>query len=83
MAIFNKQYINETCKDVNSAREFIREVQKIAKKYNANFFIVTDGASAINNNGNAAVKAARDAHVKWEKEHGHDPYEDWSKNKEE
>lgn len=56
------------------------EVKELAKKYNLPFFVVTDGASATFNNGCAAVKNARDNHIKWEKENGYDPYEDWSKN---
>lgn len=72
--------VNEACKDVKTARKFVREVEKLAKRYDANYFIVTDGASGIHNNGNPAVKNARDAQVKWEKENGYDPDEDWSKN---
>ena len=71
--------VNEACKDVATARKFVREVEKLAKRYDANYFIVTDGASGIHNNGNPAVKNARDAQVKWEKENGYDPDEDWSK----
>lgn len=72
--------VNEACKDVKTARKFVREVEKLAKRYDANYFIVTDGASGIHNNGNPAVKNARDAQVRWEKENGYDPDEDWSKN---
>lgn len=68
----------EACKDVETARMFVRDVAKLAKKYNANYFIVTDGASGTSNNGNPAVKNARDAQIKWEKEHGLDPDEDWT-----
>ena len=68
----------EACKDVETARMFVRDVAKLAKKYNANYFIVTDGASGTSNNGNPAVKNARDAQIKWEKEHGFDPDEDWT-----
>ena len=70
---------NEACKDVKTARKFVSEVGKLAKKYDANYFIVTDGASGIHNNGNPAVKNARDSQVEWEKKHGFDPDEDWSK----
>lgn len=68
----------EACKDVETARMFVRDVAKLVKKYNANYFIVTDGASGTSNNGNPAVKNARDAQIKWEKEHGFDPDEDWT-----
>ena len=57
-------------KDLEKAREFVMEVRELARKYDLNYFVVTDGFSGINNNGNAAVKNARDAHVKWEKENG-------------
>ena len=73
--------IEEACKDLKSAREFVSKVGELAKKYDANYFIVTDGASGIHNNGNPAVKNARDSQIKWEKEHGFDPDEDWSKEK--
>lgn len=61
------------------AREFCKEVRELAEKYNLPFFVVTEGASATSNNGNNAVKNARDNHIQWEKENGRDPYEDWSK----
>lgn len=71
--------IEEACKDLKSAREFVSKVGELAKKYDANYFIVTDGASGIHNNGNPAVKNARDSQIKWKKKHGFDPDEDWSK----
>lgn len=67
----------EACKNVNVAREFVSSAGKLAKKYNANYFIVTDGASGTFNSGNAAVEHARNAHKEWEREHGFDPDEDW------
>ena len=69
------------------ARKFLQEVDVLAKKYKANFFIVTDGASMTKNGtygnkvSNPAVRHARDCHIKWESEHGEDPYEDWKKEK--
>ena len=73
----------EVSKDVENTRKFVTEVRSLAKKYNANFFIVTDGASGYSNgNGgtnNPAVKAMRQAMDKWELDHGFDPKEDWSK----
>ena len=47
------------------ARKFCLEVKELAEKYNLPFFVVTDGASATNNNGCEAVKNARDNHKKW------------------
>ena len=61
----------------DNARDLIREIKELAKKRGLNVFAVTDGASGISNNGNPAVRAAREAHMKWELEHGSDPYEDW------
>ena len=72
------QVAEEACKDVKTAREFVQKVGKLAKKYDANYFIVTEGASEISNNGNHAVKHARDAKIEWEKKNGFDPDEDWS-----
>lgn len=74
----SNQVTEEACKDVKTAREFVQKVGKLAKKYDANYFIVTDGASGISNNGNPAVKHARDAQIEWEKKNGFDPDEDWS-----
>lgn len=53
-----------------SAKEFVDKVRKLADEYNVNYFVVTDGYSSISNNGNDAVRNARKAHMKWEKEHG-------------
>lgn len=61
------------------AREFCKEVRELADKYKLPFFVVTEGASATSNNGCEAVRNARDNHIQWEKENGHNPYEDWSK----
>ena len=72
-----KEYFNEECKNLKTARKFVKDVDKLAKKYNANYFIVTDGASGIKNKGNPAVRNAREAQIRWEKENGFDPNEDW------
>lgn len=64
---------------IEKARQFCKEVKELAKKYDLPFFVVTDGASATSNNGCPTVKNARENHIKWEKENGYDPYEDWSK----
>lgn len=53
-----------------NVEKFLIEVKKLAGKYSVNFFIVTDGASMIDNNGNEAVENCRQAHIKWELEHG-------------
>lgn len=66
--------------NLKKARKFCLEVKELAKKYNLPFFVVTDGASATFDDGCVAVKNARDNHIKWEKENGYNPYEDWSKN---
>ena len=67
------------CKNIKEARKFLTKVKLLARKYDANFFIVTDGASAISNKGNEAVSHARKCHEVWERQHGEDPDEDWSK----
>lgn len=63
------------------AREFCRKVRKLADEADLPFFVVTDGASATKNNGCLAVKCARDNHIKWEKDNGFNPDEDWSNEK--
>lgn len=60
------------------SRRFIMEVQELARNYKLSFFCVTEAASGYSNNNCEAVKHARDCHIEWEKEHGYDPYEDWS-----
>lgn len=72
----------ENNQKIKIARQFCKEVKDLAQKYNLPFFVVTDGASATSNNGCKAVKIARENHIKWEKENGYNPYEDWSKNDE-
>jgi hypothetical protein len=62
---------------VEQARKFVSLVKRMAKRRNLNMFIVTDGASATLNNGNKAVRNARQAHIKWEIEHGFNPNEDY------
>ena len=76
--------IFEACKDVNEARKFLQDVDEISQKYNANFFMVTDGASMTRNSrgeSNPAVKNTRDSQVDWENKNGEDPNEDWLKDK--
>ena len=78
--IKNRSVQNEACKDIKSAREFVSKVGELAKKYDANYFIVTDGASGIHNNGNPAVRNAREKQIEWERKNNFDPDEDWSKS---
>lgn len=61
------------------ARDFCNEVRLLALQYELPFFVLTDGASAINNNGCEAIKNVKAAHTKWELDHGLDPFEDWEK----
>lgn len=65
-------------KDLAKARQFCADVRTLAAKKNLPFFVVTNGASAYSNDGNEAVRHARDMHIEWEKTHGEDPNEDWS-----
>lgn len=74
----------EACKDVDSARDFLKKVDKLSKKYDANFFIVTDGASMTRTGRGetpSAIYNARNAQKQWERENGFDPDEDWIKDK--
>lgn len=70
--------MNKDDNKIIKAREFCMKVKELAKEYNLPFFVVTDGASAIDNNGCKAVKNARDSHIKWEKENNIDFSENWS-----
>lgn len=79
----DRSIIVESCKDVETARKFLQEVDDLSKKYDANFFIVTDGASMTRNGrgkSEPAVKNARDSQIKWEKKNGGNPDEDWLKH---
>ena len=75
MVIF-MNLINKTLE----ARKFCNEVRELSIKYNLPFFIVTEGASAINNNGCEAVRNARLSHEKWEEANNIDSKEDWSED---
>ena len=73
----------EACKDLMAARKLCNDVRKVAKKYDANFFFVTDGASAYSNgNGKSdpAVKAMRNEMDKWEDKNGFNSDDDWSED---
>lgn len=72
--------INDNIKRIK-AREFCKEVRELANKYGLPFFVVTDGASAISNNGCDAVRHARNCHIEWEKAKGLNPDEDWNDSK--
>ena len=74
----DRSIIVESCKDVETARKFLQEVDNLSKKYDANFFIVTDGASMTRNGrgkSEPAVKNARDKQIEWEKKNGGNPDE--------
>ena len=66
-----KEVIDE--KKLEKARKLCKEVEALCKKYNMSFFFVTEGASITRNNGNDAVRNAREAQVKWEKENRSTP----------
>ena len=81
--MFDESSLTESCKDVETARKFLQEVDDLSKKYDANFFIVTDGASMTRNGrgkSEPVVKNARDSQIEWEKKNGGDPDEDWLKH---
>ena len=72
---------NENIKSENNlikARAFCSEVEKISKKYNLEYFFVTEGASSTKVENCGAVRNARNNHIEWEKENGYNPNEDWS-----
>lgn len=50
--------------DIDKARNFCREVQRLGKKYKMSYFFVTDGAFCVSNNGNPAVRHARECVMK-------------------
>lgn len=62
------------------ARQFVREVLKMAEKLHLNCFVVTDGASGITNKNSSAVENARKSHMEWEKANNINPEHDWSEN---
>lgn len=68
------QYYN-----LNLARNFCESVKELAEELGLNVFVVTDGASAISNNGNECVHFHRKMQRNWEKSHGYDPDADWSR----
>ena len=70
---------SNTVKNLDYVRAFISDVLNMAKERGLNCFVVSDGASGIRNNGNPAVRNARECQIKWERSHGYDPDEDWSK----
>lgn len=72
----NKKNENEIIK----ARLFCKEVEELSNKYNLEYFIVTEGTSLTKVKKCDAVRNARNNHIKWEKENGYDPNEDWSIN---
>ena len=82
--LLNLNFSNTPCKKdttmhkTEQARQLCLEVEKIASKYNLPFFFVTDGASITRNNNCKAVSAARQSHIKWEKQHNIDSNDDWS-----
>ena len=78
--IKNRSVQNEACKDIKSAREFVSNVVDLDKKYHHNFLILQNGASGIHNNGNPAVRNAREKQIEWERKNNFDPDEDWSKS---
>lgn len=53
---------------MTKVNEFCKEVELLAEKYGLSFFLVTEGASVTRNNNCEAIRAARLAHIKWEKD---------------
>ena len=67
-------------KRILQARQFVLEVRKLANEYKLPFFVVTDGASGIDNTDCEAVEHARKAHAEWELKQGINPNHDWLHN---
>ena len=65
--------------NVEKARELCSKVAELAKEYDLPFFFVTEGASITRNNGNDAVRNAREAQILWENKNNFNPDEDWVK----
>ena len=59
------------------SKDFIKKVKELAKEYNLNFFIVTNGASAISNKGNEIVEKHRSLQIELDKEMGINPFDNW------
>lgn len=62
---------------MTNIKQFILEVRDLAKKHNCNFFIVTDGASAISNKGNEIIEKHRRLQIELDKEMEINPFDDW------
>jgi len=62
------------------ARQFVQEVKELAKSHGLPFFVVTDGASGIDNSNCEAVEHARKSHIEWELKNKIDPHHDWKDN---
>lgn len=78
------EYITKEASDskLEDARVFVALVKALAAKRGLNVFVVTDGASGVSNNGNPAVKNAREAkiaQIACERNNGFDPEEDWGR----
>ncbi len=65
---------------LTKAQQFCLKVKELANEYDLPFFVVTNGASATVNKNCAAITHARQAHIKWEKQHQINPHHDWEKN---
>ncbi len=85
--LFKKEYIkinkiNKKNYELNRARSLCKRVEELASIYNLEYFFITEGASSCHIKNNDAIRTARKNHEKWEKEHGFNPQEDWSKENE-
>lgn len=70
-------YENEEFK-LNRVRKLCKEVKELASTYKVDFFFVTEGASCVSVSKDEAVRYHRECQIKWEKNNGFDPDEDWS-----
>lgn len=63
-----------------AAKQLIGITLELARQFELNVFVVTDGASGTYNRGCEAVKNARKCHIEWEKQHGIDPTHNWDES---
>ena len=60
----------------------LKSCKSLRRSHHKDFIRIPNGASAISSNGCLTVKNIKNNHIKWEKENGFNPYEDWSNDNE-
>lgn len=63
---------------MTNEQNFLKDARLLAEVYGIkNLFIVVDGYSTINNNGNEAIRRCRETLENYEREIGSNPEESW------